>query len=1185
MIIIPYNPHTRYLYKQIRHTEKSFEYHHLAYRQYSSKITNYSSDIFMTNLFEKSTQLKSEIEKYIKKNAKKTLDITKIDYSKQFYIIENQAFYLEYTAWEEVYKIMMTHNTYDIVTKGISKQNSIQAPGLVEKVHVIIKEFLTDVDATLGLGIKRLKASEDEKPFKHYETKELKEFKVLLSQVIKGRELTISELVVKSFEYYILNHTIKTDSLKNQRLQIPMVQFYRDIGTMLIGYYYELLNHGRDILPFITHKETVKNLTYQQFQQLILWILGDKISYKSDQARLLYIYMYMRTVLNDIQKDETIDKEELLNLSKVKLQLTEDVDKYSIKMGSMLGEVLCDDKHQFLKKAQKRLLNGKVQNVIELTEQIEMNLKLSASYYRPPLTKGCISNMKDRDVIRKLETKDYLVNIDVETRQTHYNKNYNTYAKRKGKAILNPKIHRYCVDKQFFKAYISYLGEVLADKNNDTERFELIQTFYHIDLKVLKENDISDKYTSIVEELIRFALDFSIFWQDPKNPSTLSYRIENYHNIDDDSTIVYNNDNLSLDFQVRKQLKKYYDRIVGIKIYLYGLLNEVNLYKDFNYFYIPQYISYTGRIFSACYYLQLQGNKLAQGFIVYRVTNSKNINEENYNAIQRAVKEVITSNTEQRKIEGISYNNYVQRTQELTATYMKSFFNDNPEIHDYLTLNSDNAKFSMSKTVSLFIRNIKKNKHTLIALNFYFNLINVNHHIATIIQKDATTSVYQMISILFKDKQLAKLTNLIGTDYIKIYNKYLEDLELSFQVIQQKSALYRLLEISNNKVIHDFIKHCDNIINIELPKEESRHMFLDNIKEIKLMLKKKMVALYKFILTHKLTIYPLIIKNTSKVSWILPGAYNLYKKVLTEGKSKNMTTVIKYVHELVYTLVIIKGWKLWSNSIEKNPFIIHLDLLEDKDIVKQLLMTYAYGAGEKTRITKIAEAIISKAHQNGVIKIQENALLYTATIISNYFEPWKNMYLRSARTLKRLSSKLNKAIEPIYMETPYVRWVLAPYILTKIEVPTKTLFGFRTHKLTLRVYDVKEDKIDGNELAKRFGAVYVHAADAYIVHRYIDKSIELRRKLKKLGVNLSWYNNHDCFGYNIALSVFLEYIVRDSYLDLYNIDYLATLDKNIDNKTVKEFIATIAEKPLNAQGNVNNNYLRAQDITNNNFIR
>jgi len=67
MIIIPYNPHTRYLYKQIRHTEKSFEYHHLAYRQYSSKITNYSSDIFMTNLFEKSTQLKSEIEKYIKK--------------------------------------------------------------------------------------------------------------------------------------------------------------------------------------------------------------------------------------------------------------------------------------------------------------------------------------------------------------------------------------------------------------------------------------------------------------------------------------------------------------------------------------------------------------------------------------------------------------------------------------------------------------------------------------------------------------------------------------------------------------------------------------------------------------------------------------------------------------------------------------------------------------------------------------------------------------------------------------------------------------------------------------------------------------------------------------------------------------------------------------------------------------
>jgi hypothetical protein len=161
----------------------------------------------------------------------------------------------------------------------------------------------------------------------------------------------------------------------------------------------------------------------------------------------------------------------------------------------------------------------------------------------------------------------------------------------------------------------------------------------------------------------------------------------------------------------------------------------------------------------------------------------------------------------------------------------------------------------------------------------------------------------------------------------------------------------------------------------------------------------------------------------------------------------------------------------------------------------------------------------------------------------------------------------------VYIETPYVRWLLAPYELKKVQVPAKTLQGFRTHKLVLKVYDAQKNTINASELTKSFAAVYIHGADAYIMHRYLEKSIQLKRELNNLDVELSWYHNHDCFGYNVNLSVFLEYIVRDCYLDLYKLNYLEMLDKNLDTEKVKKYIKTVEQKPLDTDGNPNKNYL------------
>lgn len=60
-----------------------------------------------------------------------------------------------------------------------------------------------------------------------------------------------------------------------------------------------------------------------------------------------------------------------------------------------------------------------------------------------------------------------------------------------------------------------------------------------------------------------------------------------------------------------------FNKINSYKIYLYGLLNDINLYKYFNFFFISKYLTSTGHIFFRQYFLLLQGNKLAFGFITF----------------------------------------------------------------------------------------------------------------------------------------------------------------------------------------------------------------------------------------------------------------------------------------------------------------------------------------------------------------------------------------------------------------------------------------------------------------------------------------------------------------------------------------------------------------------------------------
>lgn len=78
-----------------------------------------------------------------------------------------------------------------------------------------------------------------------------------------------------------------------------------------------------------------------------------------------------------------------------------------------------------------------------------------------------------------------------------------------------------------------------------------------------------------------------------------------------------------------------YDIIFSYKYYLKGLVNDIAIYRRFNYFFLPRSITSTGRLFTIPYFLNLQNVKLTKAFVIMHKVSS--INEYNYERVKRAI--------------------------------------------------------------------------------------------------------------------------------------------------------------------------------------------------------------------------------------------------------------------------------------------------------------------------------------------------------------------------------------------------------------------------------------------------------------------------------------------------------------------------------------------------------------------
>jgi hypothetical protein len=149
----------------------------------------------------------------------------------------------------------------------------------------------------------------------------------------------------------------------------------------------------------------------------------------------------------------------------------------------------------------------------------------------------------------------------------------------------------------------------------------------------------------------------------------------------------------------------FYNVIKSYKYNILGILNDVYIYKHFNYFFIPKYMAYSSRLFPHPFFLQLKGNKLVKSFVQFypdkiTYTYENNASFDNF-------KDMGINLSENHPINDISWFDLQEESFHLHNLYIKSFFNADVDITFYPQDSTTKDKLDW------IFENTKKKKETL----------------------------------------------------------------------------------------------------------------------------------------------------------------------------------------------------------------------------------------------------------------------------------------------------------------------------------------------------------------------------------------------------------------------------------------------------------------------------------------
>jgi DNA-dependent RNA polymerase len=245
-------------------------------------------------------------------------------------------------------------------------------------------------------------------------------------------------------------------------------------------------------------------------------------------------------------------------------------------------------------------------------------------------------------------------------------------------------------------------------------------------------------------------------------------------------------------------------------------------------------------------------------------------------------------------------------------------------------------------------------------------------------------------------------------------------------------------------------------------------------------------------------------------------------------------------------------------------------------------MTYSYNATRYGRCTDF-EAYFKKRLSVNDLKMIKLGIL--TNFLENYFIEFVSNNLPIANYLTNISRLLSERGKSIVIKNKYLTIDFAPNKTKTIDVATIGIGNKRQHQLNIKMplminitdennVTRKQIVLDRKAIKLKFGPNFIHSMDAFVVNSFKERLNNLNKALKKQGLYVNYYTNHDSF--YLTLEPFIKLLVMDCYQELYSCNYLTSIC--IDEKTTAEISKYI-------RSSTNNYYLACEDINNSNFIK
>jgi hypothetical protein len=618
----------------------------------------------------------------------------------------------------------------------------------------------------------------------------------------------------------------------------------------------------------------------------------------------------------------------------------------------------------------------------------------------------------------------------------------------------------------------------------------------------------------------------------------------------------------------KTHIKDLINKIASRKYQLVELIIQSIDYSIYKYFIHTSYYDSRGRTYLAAKTLNILSNPLAKMLVsIY------DVNEGNYPSHKclKIIKSCLTFNQTKDKIIPKIEEDIIDEHIEKIYMYINSYLNLKSE--DLKKLIKNQSFIGNQRKLLNYIKPIiKKYKklfyvHSLIVYEQFRYWDLHDKTIINYIQKDASSSGFQVMAAFFRDPQLAQISNLIGKENYDLYTKsslYCYDLYKKTYEFAMRALKWFGLDamnfINESELKIDFCNYKledYDLLKLMPQKNMSYIIYLIRINfETSVITRKFLESLTHHIKNMMLTQEAF---DVSICSFLLPFLPVSDTKLMQNLSEMNNFNGLKPILEFVFCLRLAIRIVYIAERIIQIP---HNEptLWTSKELNKQSVMTRLYGStsfGRKNTYIKL----FSETY------MIPQASKWSLHELASFIDIGNSEFLAKNTNLSTLDDFADEICsdKKIIIKNRNFKITLEPKITHDFQVSCSSFSKKRASQLVMKKIT---NVIDERKLRSMFMANLAHSMDSDIMHHFTALCLNINKQLENANSSyrICFERNHDCFILNYA--PLLEIIVEEAYLRFCqqdNINNLVGLSNEqiskYTKKSIKEFMSLL--DPIN----------------------